>query len=129
LIEDDLMVRQALGHALATENYRVVPVRNHQEALSEFKSQPADQPIDVLLLDLNPPYENAWETVERLTSLQPNLSVIAMTARVEEHDFNSCAHAVDALMEKPLDLPLLIDTLNELTSHPLIPSMPLQEQP
>ena len=118
LIEDDLMVRQALGHALASENYRVVPARNHQEALSEFKSQPADQPIDVVLLDLNPPNENAWETVKRLTSLQPNLPVIAMTARVEEHDFSTSAKAVDALMEKPLDLPLLMDTLSQLTSEP-----------
>jgi DNA-binding response OmpR family regulator len=120
LIEDDLMVRQALGHALACENYRVFPARNHQEALSEFQRQPADQPIDVVLLDLNPPNENPWKTVERLTALQPDLPVVAMTARVEEHDFTASALAVDALMEKPLDLPLLMDTLNHLTSQPPI---------
>src|SRR5947207_11336450 len=111
------MVRHALGQALTVENYRVFHARNHQEALNEFQRQPADQPIDIVLLDLNPPNENAWQTVERLNSLQPNLPVIAMTARVEEHDFTSSAHFVDALMEKPLDLPLLMDTLNHLTSQ------------
>src|SRR5262249_49358259 len=98
------MVRQALGQALAVENYRVVPARNQQEALHEFSRQPLDQPIAVVLPDLNPVNENAWETVERLTALQPNLSVVAMTARLEDHDSTSFAPSLDALMEKPLNL-------------------------
>ena len=111
------MVRQALGQALAIENYRVVAARNQQEALREFRSQPLDQPIDVVLLDLNPREENAWETVQRLTALQPNLPFVAMTARLEEHDSTSIAPALDALMEKPLNLVLLLQTLNDLTSQ------------
>ena len=110
------MVRQALGQALAVENYRVVPARDQQEALREFNRQPVDQRIDVVLLDLNPRNENAWETVQRLTALQPNLPVIAMTARLEEHDSTSFAPALDALMEKPLNVVLLLQTLNDLTS-------------
>jgi DNA-binding response OmpR family regulator len=112
------MVRHALGQALTVENYRVVAARNHQEALSEFQSQPPDQPIDVVLLDLNPPNENPWETVQRLGALQPDLPVVAMTTRVEEHVSVTNALSVDALMEKPLDLPLLMATLNQLTSKP-----------
>ena len=122
LIEDDLMVRHALGHALASENYRVVPARNHQEALTELNRQPADQPIDIVLMDLNPPNENAWDTVEQLTSLQPNLPVVAMTTRAEEQVSISKAISVDALMEKPLDLPRLMATLNQLTSRTPLPS-------
>lgn len=114
------MVREALGQALASENYHVVQARNHTEALIEFNNQPVDQPIDIVLLDLNPPDENAWETVKCLTSLQQDLPVIAMTARVEEHNLTTSAHAFDALMEKPLDLPLLMDILNQLTSQPPI---------
>ena len=110
------MVRHALGQALRVENYRVVPARNHEEALSEFQRQPVDQPIDVVLLDLNPPNENPWETVECLTALQPDLPVVAMTSRVEEQVSVSKAFSLDALMEKPLDLPLLMATLTQLTS-------------
>jgi DNA-binding response OmpR family regulator len=124
LIEDDLMVRQALGRALACENYRVFPARNHQEALSEFQRQRADQPIDIVLLDLNPPNENPWETVGHLTALQPDLPVVAMTARVEEEVSMANAISVDALMEKPLDLPLLMATLTQLTSKP--PRVPIK---
>jgi DNA-binding response OmpR family regulator len=111
-----LMVRQALGQVLTVENYRVFPARNQQEALREFRSQPIDQPIDVVLLDLSPRDENAWETVQCLTALQPNLPVVAMTARLEEHDSTAVAPALDALMEKPLNLGLLMQTLNDLTS-------------
>ena len=118
LIEDDVMVRQALGHALAVENYRVVLARNRQEALREFESQPSDRPIDIVLLDLNPPDENPWVTVQRLTALQPDLPVIAMTGRLEAHDSASGAQALDALMEKPLDLSVLMVTLDQLTSQP-----------
>jgi len=116
LIEGDSMVRQALDQALSVENYRVVSVRNQHEAIKEFSNQPLDQPIDIVLLDLNPRNESAWETVERLTSLQPNVPVVAMTGRLEEHNTTSIAPVFDALMEKPLNLFLLVRVLNELTA-------------
>jgi DNA-binding response OmpR family regulator len=115
------MVRQSLGQALAVENYHVVSVRNQQEAIKEFSSQPLDQPIDIVLLDLNPRNESAWETLERLIALQPNVPVVAMTGRLEEYNTTSVALVFDALMEKPLNLFLLVRVLNELTAPSPIP--------
>jgi DNA-binding NtrC family response regulator len=112
------MVRQALGQALTVENYRVVSAQNQREALREFRSRPLDQPIDVVLLDLNPRNESAWETVDRLTSLQPDLPVVGMTGRLEEHCSIPAAPVFDALMEKPINLLLLLRTLDELISEP-----------
>jgi DNA-binding response OmpR family regulator len=111
------MVRQALGQALAVENYRVFSAQNQREALIEFGGQPLDQPIDVVLLDLNPRNESAWETVDRLTSLRPDLRVVGMTGRLEEHCSIPAAPVFDALMEKPINLLLLLRTLGELTSE------------
>ena len=110
-----MTVRQALGRALTVENYHVVSARNGQEALSEFSRRPADQPFDVVLLDLNPPNENPWMTVKHLAAVQPGLPVVAMTTRVEEHTLTIKARVLDALMEKPLDLPRLMDVLDQLT--------------
>ena len=112
LIEDDLMVRQALGQALTSENYQVIPAANRHEALHEV----GQHSIDVVLLDLTPRTENGWETLQRLTALQPHLPVVAMTAR-PEHETNSSAHAVDALLEKPLSLSVLLQVLNELATQ------------
>jgi len=113
------MVRQAIEQVLAVENYRVVSARNQYEALREFSSQSSNEPIDIVLLDLNSCNGSAWETVERLTALRPNLPVVAMTCRGEEHTSGSIALAFDALMQKPLNLILLLRTLNELTQTQL----------
>jgi CheY-like chemotaxis protein len=113
LIDDDLMVRQALGQVLTAENYQVVPAANRHEALHEV----GQQPIDIVLLDLNPRTESGWETLQRLTALQPHLPVVAMTARPEHESNSSRAQAVHALLEKPLSLSILLQVLNELASQ------------
>src|ERR1051326_3016347 len=89
LIDDDSVVRQSLGQALMVENFRVFCARNQQEALLKFQRQPTDQPFDVILLDLNPRNENAWDTVRHLTAIQPDVAVVAMTARLEQQDRKS----------------------------------------
>lgn len=111
LIDEDVMVRQALGQALVEENYNVVSAANRNEALLEVRQHP----IDIVLLDLNPRRENGQETLERLSALQPHLPVVAMTARSEQT--NSNTHGVDVLLEKPLNLSVLLKTLNQLASQ------------
>ena len=123
LIEDDLMVRQALGQALVMEEYHVVPAANLHEALREV----GQQPIDIVLLDLNPRSENGRETLERLTALQPHLPVVAMTARPEQG--NSNAHGIDVLLEKPLILSVLLQTLKELVQQTLNPRRHCSQSP
>ena len=121
LIEGDLRVRQALGQALAAEDYRVVSARNHHEAIRELIRQPTDRPIDIVLLDLNPRTGNAQETVQRLTDLQPSLPILGMTGCLEEPYAISMASMLDALMEKPLNISQLLRTLSELISRREIP--------
>jgi DNA-binding NtrC family response regulator len=123
------MVSQALDQALTVENYRVVSAQNQREALMQFSSQPLDQPIEVILLDLNPRNESACETADRLTSLRPDLRVIGMTGRLEEHCSIPTAPVFDALMEKPINLLLLLRTLCELTSETRCPRNRRQSVP
>jgi len=70
-----------------------------------------------VLLDLKMPEQDGWsvyELIERISALTP---VILITALPEQH-----AHAVrlgiDALMEKPLDIPLLLRTIQRLLAEP-----------
>jgi DNA-binding response OmpR family regulator len=111
LVDDDGAVRQALGEALTSENYRVFSAANRTEALHELRQQP----IDALLLDLDPQTEDGWETVGRLNALWPALPIVAMTARGEQKKVSG-PRPVRALLEKPLDLPILIRLLRKLTS-------------
>jgi DNA-binding response OmpR family regulator len=112
LVDEDLPVRQALGRALTVENFHVLCAASGQEALVRF----GEYPIDVLLLDLHPRNESGWDTVRRLTALRPLLPVVIITAR-NGHQTSANARGVDAWMEKPLDLPILIQLLNEFASQ------------
>ena len=111
LVDEDLPVRQALERALSVENFQVVFAATGHEAVQRF----GEYHIDVLLLGLNS-RDGGWDTVLRLTALKPLLPVIITTARPGQPTTEN-ARAVDAWMEKPLDLPVLIQTLNELASQ------------
>ena len=112
LVDEDLPVRQALERALTVENFQVVFAASGHEAVQRF----GEYQIDVLLLGLNSRNESGWDTVKRLIALQPLLPVIITTGR-PGHQVSADAPAVDAWMEKPLDLPILIQTINELASQ------------
>jgi two-component system response regulator MprA len=112
LVDEDLPVRQALERALSVENFQVVFAATGHEAVQRF----GEYHIDVLLLGLNSRNDGGWDTVLRLTALKPLLPVIITTARPGQPTTEN-ARAVDAWMEKPLNLPVLVQTLNELASQ------------
>ena len=113
LVDDDPGVRRMLQRVLEEENYVVVPAASGAEGL-ELAS--ATTP-DVVLLDLNLPAQNGWDTFERLTSGNPLLAVIIITGRPNQL-FPALASGAGALMEKPLDLPKLLRTIRELLAEP-----------
>jgi len=111
-VDDDYTVRQSLEQALILENFRVVAAANGQEALRGF----GEHRIDILLLDLNLGQETGWDTLRQLRQIQPLLPVIIMTGNPGQCAPRSTR--VDAFMEKPLDLPVLIRKLTELGGTP-----------
>jgi DNA-binding NtrC family response regulator len=111
LVDDDLSVRQSLTHALTSENFHVVPVAGSQDAIRSA----GETPIDVVLLDLNLGDESGWDTYEQLRRLWPLLTFVIMSARTDAAA-PAQYEGVRAFMEKPLDLPLLFQTLNQLAA-------------
>jgi CheY-like chemotaxis protein len=103
-----------LSSVLTSEGYEVIVAKNGREAIEQF----LEQHIDVALLDLNMPVKGGWEAFERLTTIHPLLQVIVITARPDQYPL-AIAAGVAALMEKPLDLPLLLQTIDELLVEPV----------
>jgi CheY-like chemotaxis protein len=64
------------------------------------------------------PVKGGWEAFERLTTIHPLLQVIVIMARPDQYPL-AIAAGVAALMEKPLDLPLLLQTIDELLVEPV----------
>src|SRR5213592_5108273 len=114
LVDDDRSIRESLSKILRAENYEVVLGENGQEAIEK---QGAEH-IDLLILDLNMPVKNAWATLERLVGINPLLPVVIITGRSNQRALAETAGA-DALMEKPLDVPLLLQTIRELMDEPM----------
>lgn len=110
LVDDDSKTRDALARALVEADYRVVAALNGSDALRQIQQHS----IDVAVLGLGRDSENDWDTVERLTQNQPQLRFIV--AGTDSEGFaHPLASTAEALLEKPIDLPLLFETLEGLS--------------
>ena len=111
-MDDDSTVRESLSDALATEGYTVIPAENGQQALD----LDARLAVDVVLLDLNMPVKNGWDTFEQLTREHPFIPIIIVTARPNQL-FTALSAGVGALLEKPIDIPTLLRTVEKLLAE------------
>ena len=112
LVDDDVSVLAALSDLLRAEEYEVIDAFNGQNAIERFESAGG---ADLVLLDLNMPFWGGWQTFDRLTAINPLLPIIIITARPNPHPR---AMTADALLEKPLDIPLLLATMRRLLDAP-----------
>jgi DNA-binding response OmpR family regulator len=99
IADDDVAVRTMLGRFLESEGFNVVFASNGRQAISEFLIMP----YDLLLLDA-------------LSKLHPMMPIIIMTALPHQQEHAERA-GVDALLEKPLDLPFLLDTIHQVLAR------------
>jgi len=109
LVDDDPAIRQLLGRLLTEEGYIVLLAANGIEALEIAGTAK----FDLVLLDLNMPFMDGWDTFEKISSKNPLLPFVVITARPNQL-FPALASGTGALMEKPLDLPKLFNTISTL---------------
>ena len=69
--------------------------------------------LDLIVLDLNMPVKDGWETCNQLCVKNPLLPVILITGRPNQY-FSAVASGVSALLEKPLDFLKLLSTIQTL---------------
>jgi DNA-binding response OmpR family regulator len=114
LVDDERSIRESLSKILGAENYEIVQAENGREAIEKHSAKR----IDLLILDLNMPVKNGWVTLDWLVEINPLLPVVIITGRSNQRALAETAGA-DVLMEKPLDVPLLLQTVRELMDEPV----------
>jgi DNA-binding response OmpR family regulator len=68
------------------------------------------------LLDWNMPKMDGWTAFAKLDRVRPLVPVIVITAR--PHQYKEAVQlGVDAFMEKPLNIPILVRAIKRLTSE------------
>src|SRR5262245_253725 len=77
VVDDDASVRQMLTRVLAEEGNSVWSADNDTAAIEIATA--AD--VELVLLDLNMPGRNGWETLQRLSEKRPSTGVIVITAQ------------------------------------------------
>src|ERR671919_1258374 len=81
LVDDEESVQKLLTYPLEREGFRVVAARDGEEALRRF----AEQPVDLVVLDLMLPKLDGLEVCKRLR-IGSTVPIIMLTARDDELD-------------------------------------------
>ncbi|MGB9277345.1 MAG: response regulator [Terrimicrobiaceae bacterium] len=112
LVDDDRSVLDALGSVIESEGFELVSAADGRQAVEKFRLQPAD----IVLLDLSMPVMGGMDALERLRTINPFLPIIIITARSDAYPIATAADV--ALMQKPLDIPMLLGAMRELLAEP-----------
>jgi two-component system response regulator AtoC len=115
IIDDDPSIRYMLSRVLVGEGYQTASAADGETGLAiATKTEP-----DLVLLDLKMPGVGGREILKLLKATHPDIPVIVITA-VSPREFGSLA-GVHALLQKPLDFPTLLDTIQRLLAEPVKP--------
>jgi len=110
--DDDASVRKMVARVLESAGYKPIQACTGREAAAKFRaSRPA-----LVLLDLRMPDEGGWEAFEEISQIDPMVPVIIITAWPNQYE-QAVRRGIDALMEKPLDMPVLLQTILDLLSE------------
>src|SRR3954462_2951213 len=82
VVDDDPQLREALTRALELDDYRVRTASNGMKALESI----AQQPPDVMVLDVMMPYVGGLDVCRTLRSKKDRLPILVVTARDEVGD-------------------------------------------
>jgi DNA-binding response OmpR family regulator len=112
LADDDPGIRELLGRVLESEHYGVTFAKTGREAAAKFVSDPPD----LVLLDLNMPDKDGWAAFRLMDAAHTLIPIIVITARPNQHP-QAVQLGVDAFMEKPLNLPVLLEVIQKLLAE------------
>ncbi len=112
IVDDDALVRGSLAAVLEYEGFSVDEAENGLEAVSHaIHKSPA-----LILLDLNMPMMDGWAAFTKLDHVRPLVPVVVITARPNQYN-EAVRVGVDAFMEKPLNIPILVSAIKRLSSE------------
>jgi DNA-binding response OmpR family regulator len=112
IADDDALVRGSLAAVLEYEDFVVDEAQNGIEAVTRA----VEHTPDLVLLDLSMPHWDGWTAFGKLDRVSPLLPVIVITARPNQYP-KAVQLGVDAFMEKPLNIPVLVGAIRRLTSE------------
>lgn len=112
VVDDDPAVRESAARLLEDSGYQVTLAVDGDDGEARLK----DTEVDLLILDLNMPNRDGWDVLETANAGRPLLPIILITGFVDQLATMSISGA-GALLEKPIDVPLLLKTIEDLLAE------------
>ena len=119
LAEDNEINREIEMELLGELGFEIDPAENGKIALEKMDQAPPGH-YDVVLMDLQMPVMDGWMASLAIRALRDpakaGVPIIALTANALESDRRRAKECgIDAHLRKPMDLALLLRTMEELT--------------
>ena len=103
LVEDNPINQQVVEELLESVGITVDVVQNGREALEQL-TRPARQSYDIILMDIQMPEMDGYETTQRMRELPFHNPIIAMTAHALAGEREKCLEVgIDDYISKPYD--------------------------
>jgi len=123
IIEDDVDMCDVLTEAFEDEGYSVCHFQNGLSGKKELE----EKSYDFLLLDIKIPDMNGFDILQWLKNKQKKIKIIVLTGMPLNEELTKYLHTdksreaellqyADAVLNKPVKLNILIDTLKNLDS-------------
>ena len=112
VVDDEQPAREMVGDYLRMHGFSV----SLCDGGASLRQLIAQKMPDLIVLDLNMPHWDGWTAFSKLERVTPLLPVIVITARPNQYR-KAVQLGVDAFMEKPLNIPILVRAIQRLTSE------------
>ena len=113
VIEDERPIREGLVHILnkISPEYQVVgSAENGREGLILLE----EQDPDLILLDINLPYENGYEVCRKIKQVMPVPIIFVTSCNTDMDELNSILLGGDAFITKPYNTAILLAKISSL---------------
>jgi len=116
IVEDNETSNIYFEAALRKTKAKLIWAKNGLEAIELVKN---NQPIDLILMDINMPQMDGIEATRIIKTLYPEIIIVVQTAFILSGEERLCQEAgCDEFITKPIRLKYLLDTINRYLAVP-----------
>jgi CheY-like chemotaxis protein len=114
IVEDSPIAYELLIKLLNITKAEFILAEDGQSAIEKVKK---DHNIDLVLMDIQLPYLDGYQTTEKIKEFRPELPVVAQTANAMSDDRKRCLTAgCNDYLAKPIDRQELLEKIDKLLS-------------